>query len=142
MLQRIGCGMSRLSGPRRRWWGWLIAISYLLASMAPSLAAVVPFYLPMQCPHEHIAGHEHHQADGELAAHSHDGTVTHDCDDDQDWPDGYQGHCCGSALCFAAVSPQAPSLVRFVAHGSRCETRPDLMGDEAAFGRRYRPPIA
>jgi hypothetical protein len=133
--------MSRLSGPRRRWWGWLIAISYLFASMTPSLAAVVP-NLPMQCAHEHTAGHEHRQADGELAAHAHDGTVTHDCDGDPDWPDGRHGHCCGSALCFVAVSPQAPSLVRFVAHGSRCEARPDLMGDEAAFGRRYRPPIA
>ena len=134
--------MSGSSGPRRRWWGWLIAISYLFASMTPSLASIVPLYLPMPYAHEHMAGHEHHQADGGLAAHAHDGTVACDCDDDQDRPDGRHVSCCGSALCFSALSPQVPSLVRFVAHGSRCEAQPDLMGDEAAFGRRYRPPIA
>lgn len=134
--------MSGISGPRRRWWGWLIAISYLFASLTPSLAAVIPLYLPMQCAHEHMAGHEHHQADDELAAHTDNGTVACDCDEDQDRPHDRHVNCCGSALCFTAVSPQAPSLVRFAAHGSRCEAQPELMGDEGAFGRRYRPPIA
>ena len=134
--------MSGLCRPRRRWWGWLIAISYLFASMTPSLAAVVPLHLPMQHAHEHMAQHEHQPADDEPAAHAHDGTMTCDCDDDQDWPHGRHGNCCGSALCFAALSPQAPSLVQFAAHASRCEAQPDLTGDEGAFGRRYRPPIA
>jgi hypothetical protein len=115
---------------------------YLLASMTPSLAIAVPVDLSMQCADELAAGHEHDHANGELAAHSHDAAMDANCDNDQDKLGGRHAGCCGSVLCFSAVSPQAPSLVQFAAPRSRCESVPDLMGDDGTCSRHYRPPIA
>jgi len=137
--------------PRRRWWGWLVAIAYLLASMTPSLAMVAPLGLAdlsMQCDHDHefapAVGHQHvhDHAGAGSATHLHDVAIAGDCDDDQHQPSGRHANCCGSVLCFSAVYPQALSIAQSVALRSRCEARPDVIRDEAAFRRHYRPPIA
>ncbi|MDE5445076.1 hypothetical protein GWG65_27245 [Bradyrhizobium sp. CSA207] len=121
--------------------GWLVAAAYLLASMTPSLAIAVPVDLSMHCADELVAGHEHEHAHGALAPHSHDAAMAADCDDDQDKPGGRHASCCGSVLCFSAVSPQAPSFVQFAAPRSLCASVPDLMGDDGTCSRHYRPPI-
>ena len=129
----------------RRRLGWFVAIAYLLASMTPSLAIAVPFDpvdLPMHRADGLVAGHVHHHADSELAAHSHDAAMAGGCHDDQDKPDGRHAGCCGSALCFSAISPQAPIFMQFVAPRSRCESVPDLMGYDGTCSWHYRPPIA
>jgi hypothetical protein len=137
--------MVGLGKPRRRWWGWLVAVAYLLASMTPSLAIPVPLDVSSQCEHEAegpVVAHEHDHADVGSAAHSHDVAMTGDCDDDQDQHRDRHAGCCGSVLCFSAVSPQAPLIADIVAPRSLCETQPDVIGDEGAFRRHYRPPIA
>ncbi|MBR1127902.1 hypothetical protein [Bradyrhizobium iriomotense] len=126
--------------PRRRWWGWLVAIAYLLASMTPSLAVPIVSVTAIPCEHQHA--HEHDQADAGSVAHSHDVAMTGACDDDQDEPRDRHASCCGSVLCFSAVSPQAPAIAEFVLPHSRCEAQPDVIDDEGAFRRHYRPPIA
>jgi hypothetical protein len=142
--------------------GWLVVTAYLLASMTPSLAITVPVDLSMQCEDEVAAGHEHGHANGELAAHSHSHSHSHshpqahphshphshdaakaaDCGHDRDKPGRRHAVCCGSVLCFSAISPQAPSLTQRAAPRSRCESVPDLMGDDGTYSQRYRPPIA
>ena len=136
-----------MRGPRRRRWGWLVAIAYLFASMTPSLAAVValdPIDLPMPHMHagnDHAAGQQHSHADDGAAPHTHDEASLRDFDNDQDLPSDRHANCCGSILCFSAISPQAPSLVLFATLRSRCESEPDPIGDAGAFRRHYRPPI-
>ncbi|MBB4367365.1 hypothetical protein GGD63_000134 [Bradyrhizobium sp. cir1] len=129
--------MIGLIRPRRRWWGWLVAIAYLLASMTPSLAVSIVPVTAIPCEHQPA-----HEADAGPAVHSHDVAMTGDCDDDRDEPRDRHATCCGSVLCFSAVSPQAPAIAEFVVPHSRCEAQPDVIGDEGAFRRHYRPPIA
>ncbi|MEY9457657.1 hypothetical protein [Bradyrhizobium ottawaense] len=74
--------------------------------------------------------------------HSHDVAMAGDCDDDQGRPGDRHATCCGSVLCFSAVSPQAPAIAEFVVPHARCEAQPDVIGDAGAFRRHYRPPIA
>ncbi|MBR0839648.1 hypothetical protein JQ607_05520 [Bradyrhizobium liaoningense] len=145
---RVGTARAEMIGlrkPRRRWWGWLAAIAYLLASMTPSLAIQISLDASMQCEHEADQPgdvHEHDRASAGSTAHSHDLAMAGDCDDDQDRPGDRHATCCGSVLCFSAVSPQAPAIAEFVVPRSRCEAQPDVIGDEGAFRRHYRPPIA
>lgn len=140
-----GAGMIGLRKPRRRWWGWLVAIAYLLASMTPSLAISISLDVVMQCDHPSDQpgdAHEHDHAGGS-AVHSHDVAMAGDCDDDDhDRPGERHATCCGSVLCFSAVWPQAPAVAEFVVPRSRCEAPPDVIGDEGTFRRHYRPPIA
>ncbi|WP_126257435.1 hypothetical protein [Bradyrhizobium sp. LVM 105] len=124
--------------PRRRWWGWLVAIAYLLASMTPSLA--IPISPVTAIPCEQPA-HAHDQIDAGSAVHSHDVAMEGECDDDHGHGDRHAA-CCGSVLCFSAVSPQAPGFAEFGSQHSRCEAQPDVIADEGAFRRHYRPPIA
>ncbi|MDF0516348.1 hypothetical protein P0R31_03710 [Bradyrhizobium yuanmingense] len=109
-------------------------MAYLLASMTPSLAiSIVPLNsIPCEQP-----AHAHEQIDAGSAVHSHG-----DCETDRDQPGDRHAACCGSVLCFSAVSPQAPGIAEFVPPHSRCEAQPDAIGDEGAFRRHYRPPIA
>lgn len=155
---RFGTGvadekMIGLRKPRRRWWGWLVAVAYLLASMTPSLAIPLSLDELIRCEHEadrHAIVHEHdHEHDDEhshddagAAVHSHDVAMAGDCDDDQDQPGHRHAACCGSVLCLSAVYPQPPSLAPFVAPRPRCEAQADVVGDEGEFRRHYRPPIA
>jgi hypothetical protein len=148
-LRIKGMASRMMRGSRRRWWGALVAIAYLFASMTPSLAIAVPFdSIDMPMPHahegdEHADGHQHSHASAVPAAHSHDShdaALTED-PDDRDSPANQHANCCGSVLCFSAISPQTPSLVQFPAPRSRCESEPDLIGDAGAFRRHYRPPI-
>jgi len=139
--------MIGLRKPRRRWWGWLVVIAYLLASMTPSLAISMSPDTGIPCEHPanqsaHTHDHEHDQADAGSAPHSHDVAMAGDCEDDQDQPGNRHATCCGSVLCFSAVSPQMPAIAEFVVPRSRCEAQPDVIGDESAFRRHYRPPIA
>jgi len=141
--------MIGLRKPRRRWWGWLVAVAYLFASMTPSLAIPLSLDEPIRVEHEadrhaiaHGHGHEHSHGDAGVAVHSHDVAMAGDCDDDQDSPCHRHAACCGSVLCFSAVYPQAPALVPFVAPRSRCEAQADVVGYEGEFRRHYRPPIA
>jgi hypothetical protein len=143
-VETAGAGMIGLRKPRRRWWGWLVAIAYLLASMTPSLAISISLDVAMQCEHQgdHPRdAHEHEDAAGSVA-HSHDVAMAGDCDDDQDRPGDRHAICCGSVLCFSAVWPQAPAIAEHVMPRSRCEAQPDVIGDEGTFRRHYRPPIA
>ncbi|WP_375859986.1 hypothetical protein [Bradyrhizobium tunisiense] len=132
--------MIGLMKPRRRWWGWLVATAYLLASMTPSLAISISPATANPCEHQSTHGHDH--ADAGSAPHSHDGAMAGDCDGDHDQSGDRHAACCGSVLCFTAVSPQAPAIAGFVAPHARCEARPDVICDEGAFRRHYRPPIA
>lgn len=150
--------------PARRWWGWLVAITYLLGSLTPSIAAPLPAGLAevvAQRAHETLPAHEHAQkhqhshdyqhshdghkhihGDAKVAVHSHDGTSPAAGHADQDRPDQH-GNCCGSVLCLSAISPQAPpSLLRFAPLQSRCESEPDSVLAGEALGPLYRPPIA
>lgn len=126
--------------PRRRWWGWLVAIAYLFASMTPSLAISISPVTAIPCERQHV--HDHDHVDAGSAPHSHDAGMTGDCEDDQDEPGDRHAVCCGSVLCFSAVSPQAPGIAEFVSPHSRCEAQPDAIGNEGAYRRHYRPPIA
>jgi hypothetical protein len=143
-VEAMGARMIGLMKPRRRWLGWLVAIAYLLASMTPSLAVSMVLDASIQCEHPaDQPAHEHHhdEATGS-AVHSHDVAMAGDCDDDQDRPGDRHATCCGSVLCFSAVSPQAPAIADFVVPHARCEAQPDVIGDASAFRRHYRPPIA
>lgn len=138
-----GAEMIGLRKPRRRWWGWLVAIAYLFASMTPSLAISIPLDSMMQYEYQAdqpADSHGHDDAVGS-AVHSHDVAMAGDCDDDQDRPCDRHASCCGSVLCFTAVSPHAPGIGEFVVPRSRCEAQPDVIGDEGTFRRHYRPPI-
>ncbi len=113
-------------------------MAYSLASMTPSLAiSIVPLNsIPCEQP-----AHAHEQIDAGSAVHSHEVAKHGDCENDQDEPADRHAACCGSVLCFSAVSPQAPGIAEFVSPHSRCEVKPDVIGDEGAFRRHYRPPI-
>jgi hypothetical protein len=74
--------------------------------------------------------------------HSQEVAMAGDCDDDQDSSSARHAACCGSVLCFSAVSPEAPSLAPFLAPRARCEAAADVISDEGACRRHYRPPIA
>jgi len=113
-------------------------MAYLLASMTPSLAISVAPLTPIPCEQP---AHAHDQNAGS-AVHSHDVAIDRDCDNDRDEPGDRHAACCGSVLCFSAVSPQAPGIAVLVSPHSRCEAQPDAIGDEGAFRRHYRPPIA
>ncbi|MCA1384698.1 MULTISPECIES: hypothetical protein [Bradyrhizobium] len=113
-------------------------MAYLLASMTPSLAISVVPLTPIPCQQP---AHAHDQIAAGSAVHSH-GVAKHGHCDDQDEPGDRHAACCGSVLCFSAVSPQAPGIAEFVPPHSRCEAQPDAIGDEGAFRRHYRPPIA
>jgi hypothetical protein len=144
---RIEAASAQMIGsrkPRRRWWGWLVAIAYLLASMTPSLAIPTALDAPIPCEHRaDQPGHTHeHDESAGSALHSHDVAMAGDCDDDQDRPVNRHAACCGSVLCFSAVSPQAPAIAEFAMPHARCEAQPDVIGDSVAFRRHYRPPIA
>ncbi|MBW7966448.1 hypothetical protein [Bradyrhizobium sp. BR 10261] len=135
--------MIGLRKPRRRWWGWLVAIAYLFASMTPSLAISIPLDSVMQDEYQvdqPADSYAHDDAVGS-SVHSHDVAMAGDCDDDQDRPCDRHTTCCGSVLCFTAVSPHAPEIGEFVVPRSRCEAQPDVIGDEGTFRRHYRPPI-
>lgn len=140
--------MNALRRPKRRGWGWLVAIAYLLGCLSPSLAIPLPVdlaELSVRCAHEAHEFTERHQyshADAASAVHSDDVAISENGHADQDRHADRHATCCGSALCFSAVSPQAPSLLQFAAPRSICGSEPDWMGDEGAFGRLYRPPIA
>ncbi|UWU89585.1 hypothetical protein [Bradyrhizobium sp. CB1015] len=134
-----GAGMIGSIKPRRRWWGWLVAIAYLFASMTPSLAISIAPLTSIPCEQP---AHAHDQIDAGPAVHSHDVAKDGDCDNDRDEPGDRHAACCGSVLCFSAVSPQAPGIAEFVSPHSRCEAQPDVIGEEGAFRRHYRPPIA
>ena len=153
--------MSGFRKPTRRWWGWLVAITYLLGSLSPSLAVPLPANLAElgaqrahEAYHEHAQKHQHshdhrhsqseHQhvrGDAKVAVDSH-----HECTPvlghGDHSPYDQRGNCCGSILCFSAVSPQAPSLLRFAPLQSRCESEPDSVRVVEALGPLYRPPIA
>ncbi len=142
-IETAGAEMIGLRKPRRRWWGWLVAIAYLLASMTPSLAISVDASIQLEHQaDQHANTHEHDHAGAGSVVHSHDVAMAGDCDDDDDRPGDRHAPCCGSVLCFSAVPPQAPAIAEFVVPRSRCEAQPDLIGDEGAFRRHYRPPIA
>ena len=136
--------MIGLRQPGRRWWGWLVAIAYLFASMSPSLAISISLDAAMLCD-QLGDDHEHVDAAG-TSAHSHDVALAGDCDDDQDRlgdrPGDRHAICCGSVLCFSAVWPQVPAIAELVMLRARCEAQPDAIGDEGTFRRHYRPPIA
>jgi hypothetical protein len=126
--------------------GWLVAIAYLLGSMNPSLAATISVNfadLSVPAAHEtHVWTGEHqHSHTGVIVSHSHDLAMADDDNADQDPHSDRHANCCGSALCFSAVSPKTLAFLQFGAPRSRCESMPDLMADEGAFGRLYRPPI-
>ena len=141
-VEAVGAQMIGLRKPRRRWWGWLVAIAYLLASMTPSLAISTALDASIQCEHPaDQPAHEHAHDEG-ATVHSHDVAMAGDCDDDQGRPGDRHATCCGSVLCFSAVSPQAPAIAEFVVPHARCEAQPDVIGDAGAFRRHYRPPIA
>ena len=139
--------MRGLRGPKRGWLGWLVAIAYLLGSMSPSLAAPVSVNfadLSILAAHKtHVStGEQQHSHTGvELVSHSHDLAMADDGNADQDRHSDRHANCCGSALCFSAVSPKTLSFLQFGAPRSRCESMQDVMADEGAFGRLYRPPI-
>ena len=113
--------------------------------MTPSLAIPLSFDESIRCEHEadrHAIAHEHDHGEAGSTVHSHDVAMAgDDCDDDQDPPSDRHAGCCGSVLCFSAVSPQAPALAPFVAPQSRCESKADVASDEGACRRHYRPPI-
>lgn len=140
--------MRGLRGPNRGWLGWLVAIAYLLGSMTPSLAAPISVSLADLSSlaahglHELTGGHQHSHAGIEFVAHTHVMAISDIDHDDQGQHGDHHANCCGSALCFSAVSPQAPSLLQFAVPRSRCESEPGLTRDETAFRRHYRPPIA
>jgi hypothetical protein len=163
-FDELGDEMNGLRGPRRRGWAWLTAIAYLLASMTPSLAVPAPLgfvEVSMHIGHEHgeeASGHRHDHAhefkhvhaDGrehvhatpEVKGHSHGPAATATSGDDRDRSGAQHANCCGSVLCFSAVSPQAPPMVLFAAPRSRCETWPEVVRSTSVFRRHYRPPIA
>lgn len=147
VIETMDAEMIGLRKPRRRWWGWLVAIAYLFASMTPSLAISMSPDTGIPCEHPanlpaHAHDHEHDQANAGSAPHSRDVAMAGDREDDQDRTGDRHAACCGSVLCFSAVSPQAPAIAEFAVPRSRCEAQPDVIGDEGAFRRHYRPPIA
>ncbi|PIT04646.1 hypothetical protein TSA1_30765 [Bradyrhizobium nitroreducens] len=116
----------------------------MLASMTPSLAISSVPDASIQCDDrldQPAHTHEHRESAG-AAVHSHDVAMAGDCEDDKDRPGDRHATCCGSVLCFSAVSPQAPGIAQFVSPHSRCEAQPDVIGNEGAYRRHYRPPIA
>jgi hypothetical protein len=138
----VGDEMSSFRRPKRRVWGWLVAIAYLLGSITPSLAAAFPaspMELSIQCSHEvhEFAGSRQH---GLASAVLVDVATSESNHADQDRHSNRHAGCCDSAPCFSAVSPQAPSLLHFSAPRCRCELEPALISDEGAFSRLYRPP--
>jgi len=136
-----GAGMIGLRKPRRRWWGWLVAIAYLLASMTPSLAISISLDAAMQCDHRADRSVDAHEHDDDPGSPVHSHAMAGDCDDDQDRPGDRHATCCGSVLCFSAVWPQAPVIAEHAVPRSRCEAQPGVIGDEGTFRRHYRPPI-
>lgn len=136
--------MGNLTQPKRRWWGWLFAVAYLLGSMSPTLA--LPFAVGQRDVAAQHANqsralgecHEHHRASAKPAQHLDDVAVGADVDKRS------VGHahssCCGS-LCFSAISPQPASVLQLAMPRFRCDSEPDLKIDEGTLARRYRPPI-
>lgn len=140
--------MRGLRGLKRRRLGWLVAIAYLLGSMSPSLAAPISVNLAdlsglaAHDTYKWTVEHPHRHAGIEPAAHAHDAATSDDDHAGKDRNGDWHANCCGSALCLSAVSPETLSFLNFGAPQSRCESAPDSMADEGAFGRLYRPPIA
>lgn len=136
--------MGSLTRPKRRWWGWLFAVAYLLGSISPSLA--MPFGLGQR---DVVARHtERSNARGGCHEHRRAGvqpTPLHDVATGVDIDKRSDGHahssCCGS-LCFSAVSPQPASVLQPATPRFRCDSGPTLKIDEGTLARRYRPPIA
>lgn len=150
-------GLTKLA---RRWLGWLAAITYLLASLTPTLAVRLPADLiePLNqvnhlAPdaHEHAHGHNLTRAH-EQGGHQHGpaGALMAYAEPAADSPDGHDGcdqqnqhgNCCGSVLCMSAVAPQLPLLAQFEPMRSRGEYEPASMCAGERFGPLYRPPIA
>ncbi len=140
--------MRGLRGPKRRWLGWLVAIAYLLGSMAPSLAAPISVNLSdlsglaAHDTNKWTVEHQHRHTGIEPATHSRDAATSDDDHAGQHRNGDGHVNCCGSALCLSAVSPETLSFLNFGVPQSRCESARDSMADEGAFGRLYRPPIA
>lgn len=115
--------------------GWRVAVVYLLGSLSPSLAAPISVNfadLSVLATHETDVWtdeHQHTLTSSELVSHSHNLTSASDEGADQDRHDDRHARCCGSALCFSAVSPETPTLLQFGTLRSRCEATPDLTVD-------------
>lgn len=133
--------MCSLKRPKRRWWGWLFAVAYLVGSISPSLA--MPFAVGQRDGVAHHTEqsnarrgcHEHHRA-GVAPAHLRDVAAGVDKSSV-----GRAHSSCCSSLCFSAVSPQPASIHQLATPRFRCDSEPDLKIDEGTLARRYRPPI-
>lgn len=141
--------------PKQKLWRWLIAITYLLGSLSPSLAVPLPGDLAELLArvndahaaaeerhhgHRHGAGHHHDDGDSAVMAHAHANGGSAAGHDGQSSPDLY-ANCCGSVVCLSAVSPQTPSLLGLTTAGYRCDLRSDTTIAGEGPGLRHRPPI-